>query len=139
MKRLRILRRVMRETGANRIWMGFLLLFFACAFVIWLLEPEIQTYGKALWYCYAVVTTIGFGDVVALSPVSRILSVFLSIVSAITLALVTGVIVNYFTQLMQLRNKETLTALIDKLERLPELSREELTEVSRQIRDIRDK
>ena len=37
-------------------------------------------------------------------------------------------IVNNFTQLVDLRQKETLAAVLDKLEHLPELSHEELTQ-----------
>ena len=139
MKRMRVLRRVMHDTGASKIWSGFLLLFFASALVIWLLEPGIKTYGNALWYCYTVVTTIGFGDIVAQHLISRILSVCLSISAAVAFALITGVIVNFYTQLTQLRHKETLAALIDKLERLPELPPEELEEISCKVRAFMDK
>ena len=139
MKRMKILRRVLRETGANKIWSGFLLLFFASAFIIWLLEPGMKTYGNALWYCYTVVTTIGFGDIVAQHPLSRILSVCLSISAAVAFALITGVIVNFYTQVTQLRHKDTLAALIDKLERLPELPPEELEEISCKVRAFTDR
>ncbi|MCR5137981.1 MAG: potassium channel family protein [Oscillospiraceae bacterium] len=130
MRRLQILRRVLRETGAYSIWSGFLIQFFISAAVIWLREPEIHRYGDALWYCYAVVTTIGFGDVVAQHFLSRLLSVLLSISAALVIALVTGVVVNYFNQITALRQKDSLMALMDKLERLPELPREELEQIA---------
>ena len=91
MKRLQVLRRVLRETGADKIWTGFLVQFFLSAAVIWLREPDMPRYGDALWYCYAVVTTIGFGDIVAQHFLSRVLSVLLSISAALVIALVTGV------------------------------------------------
>ena len=138
MKRLQILRRVMRETGASKIWLGFLVLFFASALVIWLIEPEMKTYGDALWYCYAVVTTIGFGDIIAQHIVSRVLSVVLSIAVILVVALVTGVIVNFYTEVTSLKNKETVVAFMDRLERLPELSHYELVEISERIKEFRD-
>ena len=119
--------------------MGFLLLFFVCAGIIWLREPDIRTYGEALWYCYAVVTTIGFGDVVAQYPLSRILSVLLSVSAAVVIALITGVIVNFFNQVTALRQKETVTALMDSLEHLDELEPEELRQISERVRQFRNK
>lgn len=135
MRRLRILRRVLHDTGAEKIWMAFLAQFFLSAAVIWLREPDIRTFGEALWYCYAVVTTVGFGDIVAQRLLSRVLTVLLSVSAAVVIALVTGVIVNFFHQVTELRRKETLTALMDKLERLPELSPEELENISRRVRE----
>lgn len=138
MKRIKILRRIMRQTGAGKIWSGFLVFFLGCAVAIWILEPTITDLGDALWYCYAVVTTIGFGDVTVISPLARALSVLLSIYAALVIAIVTGVVVNFFNQIVALRQKETLTALTDKLERLPELSVEELEWISRKVREFHE-
>lgn len=137
MKQFRVLRQILKHTRADKIWTGFLLVFFLSAVIMWLLEPGIPSLGKALWYCYAVVTTIGFGDVVVQSPVSRILSVLLSVYAAVVIALITGVIVNYYNQLLALRQKDTIIALFDKLERLPELSKEELEQISRRVKEYR--
>ena len=135
MRRLRVLRRVLKTTGAHRIWTGFVLFFLACTVIIWLREPGITTWGDAFWYCYAVVTTVGFGDVVAQTPLARILSAILSIYAVVVIAIVTGVIVNYFNELVKLKHETTVTSFVDKLERLPELSREELTEISRRVKE----
>ncbi len=138
MKRLQVMKRVLRETGASRFWFAFLIQFFVSGLIIWLREPDFHSYGDALWYLYAVVTTIGFGDLVAQHMLSRILSVLLSITAAVVIALITGVIVNYFVQMNALRNRETLTAFMDKLEHLPELPPEELEQLSMQVREFRD-
>ena len=50
--------------------------------------------------------------------------------SIVVIALVTGVIVNYYNQLVQIRQKDTLASFSDRLQRLPELSKEELEEMS---------
>ena len=49
--------------------------------------------------------------------------------SIVVIALVTGVIVNYYNQLIQIRQKDTLASFSDRLQRLPELSKEELEEM----------
>ena len=113
---------------------GFVAFMLLTALVIWVCEPEINTYREALWYCFTVVSTIGFGDVVVHTAVSRSLSVVLSLYAVVTLAIFTGVIVNYYMQLVELRQQESFAAIMDKLERLPELSRQELEQLSDQIR-----
>ncbi len=136
MKRLRILRQVLRHTGASKVWTGFLIQVFLTAAVIRFHEPGITSYRQALWYCYAVVTTIGFGDIVVTRVLSRALSVLLSVSAVVVIALVTGVIVNFFNQINELRHRDTITAFMDQLERLPELSHEELEDISRRVRDF---
>ena len=135
MRRMRILRNIMKETGADKIWFGFLAFFFICTVIIWLREPEIKRWGDAFWYCFAVVTTIGFGDVVVHLLLSRVLSVILSIYAVLVIAIVTGVVVNYYTQIVDMKRKESLAALAEKLKRLPELSHEELEEISQKVRE----
>ena len=121
MKKLRILKQILVRTHTSDLIVGF---------VITLAEPDIHTYRDALWYCYACVTTIGFGDVTVSTAVSKILSVILSIYAAFIIAIVTGVVVNFYNQIIKLRQEETLAAFLDKLEHLPELSKEELVEMA---------
>ena len=136
LKNFRVLRRIMKETHATKVWYAFLIFFFICAVLIWLREPDIETYGQALWYCYAVVTTIGFGDLTVQSFISKIISVALSIYAAGVIAIMTAVVVNYFNHLVELRRKESLTALIEKLKVLPELPKEELEDISERVRKL---
>ena len=134
MRKIRLIRRILKHTGADKIVFGFVGFMLVTALVIWACEPEIHTYREALWYCFTVVSTIGFGDVVVRTPISRGLSVALSIYAIVTLAIFTGVIVNYYTQLVELRQQESLAYIMEKLEHLEELPKQELEELSNQIR-----
>ena len=134
MRKLRVLARILKRTGAHRIALGFLLFLFICGVVIWIREPGITRLTDALWYCYTVVTTIGFGDVTVTTRLSRILSVLLSVYAVLVIAIVTGVVVNYYNQIVALKQKQTLSAFVDKLEHLPELSTEELEDLSDRVR-----
>lgn len=69
---------------------------FVFAFVLLLVEPNIITFGDAIWYTFSVVTTIGFGDVVVITLVGRMLSVILGIFGIFMVAIITSVIVNYY-------------------------------------------
>lgn len=137
MKRLKVLWVILKRTKANQIICGFILFIFAIAAIIWCFEPHIDHYGDALWYCYAVISTAGFGDVIVVTFIGKICSVLLTIYTLFVVAIVTGVVVNFYNQLVEMQQKETLILFMDKLERLPELSKEELENISKKIRSLR--
>ena len=138
-KRMRIFLRVLKDTGADKIWLSFVIQFFVLSVVIWRVEPEVKTYEAALWYSYSVVTTVGFGDVVVQHFLSRIISVWLSLNAVVVFAIITGVIVNYYNRITELKQKETLVSMMHKLEKLPDLSKEELEELSRNVSETLEK
>ena len=137
MKRLKLLWIILKRTKATQIILGFVLFIFANAAVIRLVEPNINRYGDALWYCYAVISTAGFGDFVTVTFIGIICSILLTIYAIFVIAIVTGVVVNFYTQMVEMQRKETLIMFMDKLERLPELSKEELESISRKVREFR--
>lgn len=137
MKKIRVLGIILKRTKADRILSGFLLFLFAAALIIQIVEPDINRYVDALWYCYAVISTAGFGDVVAVTFIGKVCSVLLTVYSMFVLAIVTGVVVNFYSQVVETHSKETLTPLMDQLEHLPELSKEELEAISQTIKKLR--
>lgn len=137
MRRLKVLAGILKRTQADKILVGFIVFLFAVAAVIELAEPDINRYGDALWYCYAVISTAGFGDVVAVTFIGKICSVLLTVYAIFVTAIVTGVVVNFYTQMVEMQRKETLAMFMDQLERLPELSKEELESISQKVRKLR--
>ena len=137
MRRLKVLAGILKRTRADKILVGFIVFLFAVAAVIELAEPDINRYGDALWYCYAVISTAGFGDVVAVTFIGKICSVLLTVYAIFVTAIVTGVVVNFYTQMVEMQRKETIAMFMDQLERLPELSREELDSISQKVRKLR--
>ena len=137
-KRIRILRSIMKNTMADEILLSYIIFVLIDAAAIWLLEPSITSFGDAVWYCYAVISTAGFGDMVATTFVTRVLSMILTVYSTLVLAIITGVVVNYYTQLLELKNKDAIAEVLDSMERLPELSKEELAELSERVKRFRN-
>lgn len=136
MKRLRILNFILKRTRTYPIIFSYAIFLLADALVIELVEPNINTYGDALWYCYAVLSTAGFGDIVAVTFIGKVASVLLTICTLFVFAIATGVVVNFHSQLIQIRQKETLAAFADKMERLPELTKDELKEMSERAKQL---
>ena len=139
MKNLKIIHNILKQTGVTRILFVFLAYIFITGVIVWIWEPGIDNYGDALWYLYAVATTIGFGDVLAITPLVRILSVILSFYSAIVIAIITGVVVRYFQQIVEMKNKETIEAFMQELEHLPDLAPEKLQDLAERVRKFRNR
>ncbi len=94
--RLDVLRKIIRKTYASEIILGLLLLMCAFSYVLSFVEESIPTFADGLWYCFAIVTTIGFGDIAATSLVGRVLSVILGGYGIVVVSLITSIIVNFY-------------------------------------------
>ena len=136
-KRKRVLRRVLRQTRFFETLGVYFIVFFALAYLIFRREDVFETYGNALWYCFELVKTIGFGEAVAVTPVGRLLSIILSMYSIGMIAIITSTVVTYHRAKLRTMEEDKLELMMDKLERLPELSSEELKEISESVRRFR--
>jgi len=134
MRRLRVLKNILHHTRADKILISYLVFVLIDALVIWIVDPGIDTYGNSLWYCCATISTAGYGDEVAVTFISKIATILLMVYSVLVIAIITGVVVNFYNQLIAIRQKETLEAFVHKLEHLPELSQEELAELSDNVK-----
>ncbi len=96
---LKTLTRIIRKTYAAEIIFGLLLLIFSFSYLFTILEENLTSYWDAVWYCFAIVTTIGFGDFTAVTLIGRILSVILGIYGIVVVALITSIIVNFYGEM----------------------------------------
>ena len=54
-------------------------------------------------------------------------------------AMVPGVVVSYYMEYLKVREKETISVFLEKLERLPDLSDDELLQLSQKIQEFENK
>ena len=128
LKKTRLLKIVLKRTGAIKLLCSYVIVFFAVSVAIWIFEPNITRLFDSIWYCFSVATTIG-----------RVLSIFLSICSILIIAVVPGVITSYYVESTKLRADESSAKFLDDLERLPELSKEELAKLSEKVKKFNRK
>ena len=104
--RLDVLRNVIRGTYATEVILGLLLLIFSFSSCLVAWEPNISSFSDAVWYCFAIVTTIGFGDITAVTIKGRILSIILGLYGIVVVSLITSVIVNFYSEIKEENSKE---------------------------------
>lgn len=128
--------RLLKRTGTLKVFASFLLFLVMASAALVVIEPGISTWGDGLWFCFVAATTIGFGDICAVTMLGRIITVFVSMYGILMAAMVPGVVVNYYMEYLEIRKKETMSLFFEKLERLPELSQEELVRLSERIKEL---
>ncbi len=133
MKKLKLLWRICRTTDADKIVLGFVAFVLFSAFIFTLVEPGIGGYGDGIWYAFAVFTTIGFGDMVAVTLIGRISTIMLGLYGILVIALIPGIIVNYYIEMSKIKARSSVATCLDQMERLPELSREDLEKISEAV------
>ncbi len=117
---------VLRKTYAFQILMGLTVLMIICSIFFTVIEPDMDSFIDSLWYCFALVTTIGFGDVTVTTIFGRILSVILGMYGIVVIALLTSIIVNVYNDIG--RKKELSDLKKEELALLEKEKEEEMKE-----------
>jgi len=100
--KVKVLVKIITSTFSLEVLFGLLAIIVCFSIVLAHVEPSanpdstIKNFPDALWYCFAVVTTIGFGDMVATTPIGKILTVILGIYGIVVVAVITSIIVNFY-------------------------------------------
>lgn len=127
---------IIRAAGLVPWTIMFVILFLIATAFVSFFEPGLRDFGDAAWLMFQVVTTIGLGDFTCTTFVGRIFTVLLSLYSVFFLALITGAVVSYCSERMKARRGESVAYFIDQLEHLPELSHDELVELSEKVKKV---
>lgn len=96
--KLKTLGIIILRTYALEILFGLVAMMVCFALVFMYIEPNITTFGDGMWYCFAVVTTIGFGDFTCVTLIGRALSVVLGLYGLVVVAVITSIFVNFYNE-----------------------------------------
>lgn len=114
--KLKVLAKVIASTFSLEILFGLLTMIAIFSFILTRAEVG-WTYGDALWYCFSVVTTVGFGDIVAETQLGRILTVILGVYGLIVVAVITSIIVNFYNETAGRRDASELKHIEKEVKR----------------------
>ena len=118
--KVKVLFKIITNTFSLEVLFGLLVIIVCFSIILAKVEPAanaeatIQNFPDALWYCFAVVTTIGFGDKVALTPVGRILTVILGLYGLVVVAVITSIIVNFYNATVGKQDQKELEEIKDE-------------------------
>lgn len=96
--KVKVLFKIIVSTFSLEVLLGLLITIVCFSLIFVSIEPNMPTFPEALWYCFAVVTTIGFGDIVAITPIGRVLTVILGLYGLIVVAVITSIVVNFYNE-----------------------------------------
>ena len=138
-KPIKRMMQIIKRTGMRKVLIAYIISLCLGALLITIFEPNIKDYGNALWYCFVASTTIGFGDYAAVGVIGRIVTVLVTIVGILAVAIIPGVIVSYYTEYLRIKEKETISTFLEELENLPSLSEERLKAISEKVKSFNKK
>ena len=136
MKALKRIGKLLNRTGAIKFFFAYLIILLISGFILSLIEPQVNGIFEGFYFTFVASTTIGFGDIVPVTILGRIITIIVTLFGVLTVAMVPGVVVAYYTEYLKIREKETAATFLEKLERLPELSKEELSELSEKVKEF---
>ena len=103
--KMRLFVSIMFKTHLFDVLICLLALMIGFSFLLPRVDSAIPTFWDAMWYCFVVVTTIGFGDYVSTTFFGRIISVVLGMYGIVVVAIITSVIVNFYNAVMVKENE----------------------------------
>ena len=98
-EKVKVLIKILNATHTIDALICLIALMISFSFIFPMVEETIPTFWDALWYCFAVITTIGFGDFAAVSIMGRVLTVILGIYGIVIVGIITSVIVNFYNEI----------------------------------------
>lgn len=137
MKALRRIRKLLVHTGAIKIFIGYIILLCISGFLLIFIEPGVKNFFDGFYFTFVASTTIGFGDIVPVTVPGKIIIILDTLIGILTVAMVPGVVVAYYTEYLKAKENETISTFLEKLDNLPNLSKEELAELSERVRQFK--
>ena len=112
--KINVVSKIIKKSMLFEIVLALLIIVILCSLYFTLVEPNITSYVDGLWYSFAVITTIGFGDVSVVTTFGRMLSVILGISGIVVVALFTSLIVNFYNEMNRRREDKKLEEFVKK-------------------------
>ena len=115
--KLNVFSNIIKKSMVYEIFLSLAILIVLCSVYFTIVEPAMTSYVDSLWYCFSVITTIGFGDVYVTTTFGRILSVILGIGGIVVVALFTSLIVNFYNEMNKKREVNEIKQIVDEEEK----------------------
>ncbi len=96
----------------------------------WLLEPKVVTFGDGLWLAFTTAATVGYGDLVPSTHLSRMFAVVVVLLGLAVLSLVTASVAAVFVETEERQIERDLMHEIGAL-------RQDIHQLKKQVESLR--
>ncbi|MGV8144717.1 MAG: ion channel [Methanothermobacter sp.] len=130
----------------------FLLVLFICSFIFFVAEhgvnPEVANYEDSIWFVLQTITTVGYGDIIPVTNVGRIMGVISMLSALILTSIVTSVatfsLIEKFkkgTEALTQKTKEHVELLDEKIDKidadLKDMHLDKIQELNKDVKDLK--
>lgn len=136
MRPIKRIGKLLWHTGTIKIFFAYLIVLCISGLLLRFIEPQVDTFFDGIYFSFVASTTIGFGDIVPVTLIGKIITIVVTLIGILTVAMVPGVVVAYYTEYLRAKENETISTFLEKLEHLPDLSKEELEDLSERVRQF---
>ncbi len=139
-EKVKVLLNILNVTHTLDILICLLALMISFSFIFPMFEPNITNFWDGLWYCFAVITTIDFGDFYATTTVGRILTVILGLYGIVIVAILTSVIVNFYNEITDKNTEKKVNKLVKEYVENQENENKDIKEVkpNKEVKPIKE-
>lgn len=95
---------------------------------VYLVEPNIKTYGDALWWAVVTTTTVGYGDLSPSTIVGRVIGFILMISGIGVIGLLTSSLASHFIR-KKPQSNNTIEFLKEEINRIEDLSNNDIERI----------
>ncbi|MBO0588589.1 potassium channel family protein [Sporosarcina sp. E16_8] len=117
---------ILKTNGLDKLLMVAVVLLFIIPIPIVLVEPSINTFTDALWWAVVTTTTVGYGDLSPTTPLGRVLAVVLMLVGIGIIGTFTSAITSYFSKKNELSHDKQVLEVIQSIEKIENLTKEDI-------------
>ncbi len=118
----RPIQEIFHTNNLDKVVITLVVVIFVLSIPVEYLEPEINSYMDAIWWAIVTATTVGYGDISPVTPVGRIIAVFLMIFGIGLIGIVTSAVASYFTRGREESKDPTIHFISEQVKRLDELT-----------------
>ncbi|MBQ9247542.1 MAG: hypothetical protein IJ171_03035, partial [Ruminococcus sp.] len=86
MKALRRIGKLLVRTGAIKIFGAYVAVLIIGGIVMTFIEPQVHGVFEGFYYWFVASTTVGFGDIVPVTVIGRIITIVVTMVGILTVA-----------------------------------------------------